>query len=153
MTKIRNASFFQHLNHRIIIFRPMGKRTVTAHLNPLPARFQIRRVARTVCPDIQRTVAEQTVAFLQILMTGEILTCSVFKKPTGMFHNLYPFLIKSGKHRSSYHGTQSRHNDRKAAHCAFLFPHLHGFCGSNSMTGSSDGKSSGNCASKTTYSA
>lgn len=68
----------------------MWKRTVTAHLDPLPACFQIRRVARTVRPGIQRAVAEQTVAFLKALVAGKILTVSVFKKAARMLHNIYP---------------------------------------------------------------
>ena len=62
----------------------MGKRTVTAHLNPLSARFQIRRITRTVCPDIQRTVAEQAVEALRLLrrVTWKVFTFPVAEKLT-----------------------------------------------------------------------
>ncbi len=82
----RPSLLFQNLNNPVIIFRPVGKSTVHAVLDPLSILLNVFRFSRTMLPEIHRTITEQTVEILQPLMTGKILTSPVLKKTIRILH-------------------------------------------------------------------
>lgn len=64
----------------------MGKRTICTVFYLSPVFVNIFGIARTVFPDIHRTVTEQAVKVLQALMTGKIPAFPILKKPIRIFH-------------------------------------------------------------------
>ncbi len=77
---VRFTGLLQSLYHTVIISRLMRVCTVGTVLYSSPVLLYIRRISRAVFPQIQRTVAKQTVKVLQSLMAGKIPAIPVFKK-------------------------------------------------------------------------